>query len=1004
MLFFRFFLIVFFSLNALAQGAVPTANALSFAPPANDVSLVFLGNIFGVVDGVLAGTGSQIFPQMMAVFNSAVLALGSIIFTYVLVMGTMHTAHEGEFLGRQWSSILIPLRTTFGLALLVPKASGYCIVQIFVMWVVVQGVGAADKIWNSALDYLTQGGKIVQHQVSSTKATTHNDLKTKNPAYVGGIVMLSGQVCMLGLEKTLRQIQQSMRSLNMCSSDDTVVSQFCNMAIPNFLSTFDALKPKFTSEKDPYSVDMPNFETTSYFKELNGLCGTITWNGSQDSNKDLTRKVAVQTMYSFLSNVAFAMIGNDPLFANNYRGGTPVAPYAILEYGVPKRTNDSSQICTTVTAEACGSWATLGTGAGLFTGNEFLNGVLAYSATMMPILNSEAQAKQKDSWDKSKQFISDAKQNGWIFAGSYFFNLVNLSGSAAAPDSIIDLNSGLGDSKDLFTSDKGLVKKLGINNCPTYPEAQSICWFFKDYPNPVKNILDLIRSDGDGNPDKQLNINSGNLEGGKGYIVDGKGKCEGCLVSSHTSSSVYGFVGNSYMFQIKGQPSAGPISFTPILPSVIMPAPAVNFGVDFGCRGFMCIPGYVASLMSFVVNAVNLAIWYAFGPILNGIISLLIIEPLRVLVVPLLNQALAILGDVNNNPIVNLANMGAYFIQSAITFWINMVMLAVFTQFVSWGIAVLVLLAMFLPLLFAWEAYFIGIGFTTAFYVPMLPYMIFIFGAIGWLFAVIESMIAAPIVALIITTPEGEGVIGKGEQGLMILLNVFLRPSLMVIGFISGIVMSYVSVWVLNSTFGLGAQFLQIGTGSNSFAGSFTYFYNKASPEIAGLNWGTTPWAQLFGALFYVVIYISMYVTMVQKAFTLIYNIPDKIMRWVGGTQESYGQETADWVKGTEQQVEKFGEKTSQGLAKGIGNYPGEVQKLTGDGGGGGSDGSVKNDSGSDGGDDSGGSSGGPSSPADGTSPNQSDKGSPKKDSGKDQGGPGASGGEASGAEAAVLI
>ncbi len=53
-----------------------SASSLSFAPPASDYSVVFLGNLFGVVDGVLSGTGSQIMGSMFAVFNAAVLALG----------------------------------------------------------------------------------------------------------------------------------------------------------------------------------------------------------------------------------------------------------------------------------------------------------------------------------------------------------------------------------------------------------------------------------------------------------------------------------------------------------------------------------------------------------------------------------------------------------------------------------------------------------------------------------------------------------------------------------------------------------------------------------------------------------------------------------------------------------------------------------------------------------------------------------------------------------------
>src|SRR3990167_10288652 len=115
-------------------------SSLNFAPPVGDYSVVFLGNIFGIVDGVLHGTCSQIMGNIFGVFNAAVLALGGIVIMYTLLVATLNTAHEGEVLGSQWSSIWIPMRSTLGLALLIPKASGYCMMQIFIMWVIVQGV------------------------------------------------------------------------------------------------------------------------------------------------------------------------------------------------------------------------------------------------------------------------------------------------------------------------------------------------------------------------------------------------------------------------------------------------------------------------------------------------------------------------------------------------------------------------------------------------------------------------------------------------------------------------------------------------------------------------------------------------------------------------------------------------------------------------------------------------------------------------------------------------
>ena len=81
-----------FPIMASADGS------MSFTPPASDLSVVFLGNIFGIVDGILHGNGSQIMGAIFSVFNSAVLALGGIVIMYTLLVSTMNTAQEGQML------------------------------------------------------------------------------------------------------------------------------------------------------------------------------------------------------------------------------------------------------------------------------------------------------------------------------------------------------------------------------------------------------------------------------------------------------------------------------------------------------------------------------------------------------------------------------------------------------------------------------------------------------------------------------------------------------------------------------------------------------------------------------------------------------------------------------------------------------------------------------------------------------------------------------------------
>jgi len=122
-----------------------------FTVPATDYSLIFLGQIFGSMGDFLVGS-KNILSELFKVFNTAVLTLGGIVVLYTIVVGTLNTAGEGEALGRQWSSVWIPIRSALGISLLLPQQSGYSLIQVFMMWVIVQGIGAADTLWDKALD------------------------------------------------------------------------------------------------------------------------------------------------------------------------------------------------------------------------------------------------------------------------------------------------------------------------------------------------------------------------------------------------------------------------------------------------------------------------------------------------------------------------------------------------------------------------------------------------------------------------------------------------------------------------------------------------------------------------------------------------------------------------------------------------------------------------------------------------------------------------------------
>ena len=259
------YFLIFLLYSTSLQAQMPLSTVFSFAPPPTDTSVIYLGNIFGTVEGVLASGGSQIFGQMMSVLNLAVLALGSIVIMYTLIVGTLNTAHEGEFLGKHWSSIWLPVRATLGMTLLIPKTSGYSLMQVLVMWVVIQGVGAADKIWNIALDYLNMGGKIVVATNSNANLQMQGGGKT-NPAANGAMVLLAGQVCSYMLQKQLQTLHDTDMSLannnqGRCSASSlgscttpSYICDYCNNAVPDFLGS---ISPVSVMEEKPLALNGP---------------------------------------------------------------------------------------------------------------------------------------------------------------------------------------------------------------------------------------------------------------------------------------------------------------------------------------------------------------------------------------------------------------------------------------------------------------------------------------------------------------------------------------------------------------------------------------------------------------------------------------------------------------------------------------------------------------------------------------------------------------------------
>lgn len=83
-------------------------------------------------------------------------------------------------------------------------------------------------------------------------------------------------------------------------------------------------------------------------------------------------------------------------------------------------------------------------------------------------------------------------------------------------------------------------------------------------------------------------------------------------------------------------------------------------------------------------------------------------------------------------------------------------------------------------------------------------------------------MVAAPLICFGLKHSEGHDFLGEAKQILMILLGAFLRPVLMVIGLIAGMILSYVSLRIIvYTTFsGLASDLFTSSPSSGAASGS----------------------------------------------------------------------------------------------------------------------------------------------------------------------------------------
>jgi conjugal transfer/type IV secretion protein DotA/TraY len=167
-------------------------------------------------------------------------------------------------------------------------------------------------------------------------------------------------------------------------------------------------------------------------------------------------------------------------------------------------------------------------------------------------------------------------------------------------------------------------------------------------------------------------------------------------------------------------------------------------------------------------------------------------------------------------------------------------------------------------------------GWILFYIVPMLPFIYYFFAVGGWIKAIFQAMVGAPLWALAHIRIDGNGLPGQAALGgYFLILEIFLRPILIVFGLLAGISIFGAMVSILNQTWDLVI---------NNLSGFDVEGELAPGAGQSRLNFMRGP----IDEFCYTVIYAVIVYMMAMTSFKLIDVIPGNMLRWMGQSVQPF--------------------------------------------------------------------------------------------------------------------
>ncbi len=145
----------------------------------SDLSLSYLATLLGPInDKTMSMVPMNSISVLNYYFITYALNGAMLIAAFVMTKGVFVGASDGDFLGENKSSLGNLTKSGLAIASLIPQSvNGYCAIQKVFFWVLLNGVGLANQLWNEVVDNYKMGNTLTtQASVSPSVSRISKDM------------------------------------------------------------------------------------------------------------------------------------------------------------------------------------------------------------------------------------------------------------------------------------------------------------------------------------------------------------------------------------------------------------------------------------------------------------------------------------------------------------------------------------------------------------------------------------------------------------------------------------------------------------------------------------------------------------------------------------------------------------------------------------------------------------------------------------------------------------